>query len=68
MKEGDLMEREHPYRLIYRVSALNPMDYDTVKALLDENEVEYDRIFIETKNGVAYVYQYRHPYRIFYER
>lgn len=62
------MKREHPYRLIYRVSDLNSMDYDTVKALLDENEVEYDRIFIETKHGVAYVYQYRHPYRIFYER
>jgi hypothetical protein len=34
---------------------------------LDENGVDYDCIFIETKRGVAYVYQYRHPYRVFYE-
>ena len=43
------------------------MGYHVVKAILDENEVAYDRIFIETKRGVAYVYQYRHPYRVFYE-
>lgn len=62
------MKREQPYRLIYRVSDLNSMDYDIVKTLLDQNEVEYDRILIETKSGVAYVYQFRHPYRVFYER
>ena len=56
------MQREHPYRLVYRVTDLNHMDYDVVKAL-----VEYDCMFIETKRGVAYVYQYRHPYRVFYE-
>jgi hypothetical protein len=67
LKEGDLMKREHPYKLVYRVSDLNHMDYDLVKALLDENGIEYDGIFIETKRGVAYVYQYRHPYRVFYE-
>jgi len=61
------MKREHPYKLVYRVSDLNHMDYDVVKALLDENDVEYSCIFIETKSGVAYVYQYRHPYRVFYE-
>jgi hypothetical protein len=67
MKEGDLMQREHTYRLVYRVTDLNHMDYDVVKTLLDENDVEYDCMFIETKRSVAYVYQYRHPYRIFYE-
>jgi hypothetical protein len=67
MKEGDLMKREHPYRLVCRVTDLNHMDYDVVKALLDQNGVDYDCIFIETKRGVAYVYQYRHPYRVFYE-
>ena len=67
MKEGDLMKREHPYRLVCRVTDLNHMDYDVVKALLDKNGVEYDCMFIETKRGVAYVYQYRHPYRVFYE-
>jgi hypothetical protein len=67
MKEGDLMKREHPYRLVCRVTDLTHMDYDIVKALLDENGVDYDCIFIETKGGVAYVYQYRHPYRVFYE-
>ena len=52
------MRREHPYRLVYRVTDLNHMDYDVVKALLDQNGVEYDCMFIETKRGVAYVYQY----------
>jgi hypothetical protein len=68
MKEGDRMKREHPYRLVYRVTDLNHMDYDVVKALLDANDVEYDYLLIETTHGVAYVYQYRHPYRIFYEQ
>ena len=67
VKVGDLMKREHPYKLVCRVSDLSQIDYDFVKALLDENDVEYDCIFIETKSGVAYVYQYRHPYRVFYE-
>lgn len=67
MKEGDLMEREHPYRLICRVTDLTHMDYNVVKTFLDENAVEYDRVLIETKSGVAYVYQFRHPYRVFYE-
>jgi hypothetical protein len=67
VKEGDVMKRDHPYRLICRVTDLNSMDYDVVKTLLDENKIAYDRILIETKIGVAYVYQYRHPYRIFYE-
>lgn len=67
-KEGDRMKREHPYRLVCRVTDLNHMDYDVVKALLDANDVEYDYLLIETTHGVAYVYQYRHPYRIFYEQ
>ena len=62
------MKRGHPYRLVYRVTDLDPMSYDGVKALLDANDVEYDRILIETRRGVAYVYQVRYPYRIFYER
>jgi len=66
-KEGDLMKREHAYRLVYRVTDLNHMDYDVVKALLNARNVEYDYMLIETKRGVAYVYQYRHPYRVFYE-
>ena len=61
------MRRDHPYRLICRVTDLNHKNYDVVKTLLDENDVEYDRILIETKSGVAYVYQFRHPYRVFYE-
>lgn len=61
------MEREHPYRLICRVTDLTHMDYNVVKTFLDENAVEYDRVLIETKSGVAYVYQFRHPYRVFYE-
>jgi len=67
-EEGDLMKREHPYRLVYRVTHLNHMNYDLVKALLDVNEIEYDCILIETRRGVAYVYQKRHPYRVFYEQ
>jgi hypothetical protein len=61
------MKREHPYRLVYRVTKLSQMGYDSVKALLDANDVEYDCILIETCSGSAYVYQYRHPYRVFYE-
>ena len=62
------MKREHPYRLVYRVTHLNHMSYDLVKTLLDVNEIEYDCILIETRGGVAYVYQKRHPYRVFYEQ
>ncbi|MGD9332945.1 MAG: hypothetical protein PVJ53_16655 [Desulfobacterales bacterium] len=61
------MKPERVYRLVYRVTDLNHMDYDIVKALLDENEIAYDCILLECKQGVAYVYQLRHPYRIFYE-
>lgn len=60
------MRRNHPYRLIYRVTDVNHITYNEVKTLLDENNVAYDRILIETKCGVAYVYRYRHPYRVFY--
>jgi len=67
MKEGDRMKREHTYRLVCRVTDLNHMRYDVVKALLDANDVVYDFLLIETTHGVAYVYQYCHPYRIFYE-
>jgi hypothetical protein len=44
------------------------MSYEVVKALLDASEVKYDYFLIETTHGVAYVYQQRHPYRIFYEQ
>lgn len=62
------MEGEDLYRLTCRVTDLSHMDLDLVKAILDENDVPYDRVFIETKSGVAYVYQYRHPYRVFYRQ
>ena len=62
------MRRKHPYRLIYRVTDLNHTDHDVVRTLLDKNDLAYDRVFIETKSGVAYVYQYRHPYRVYYEQ
>jgi hypothetical protein len=68
MKEGDRMNREHAYRLVCRVTDLNDMRYDVVKALLDANDVEYDVLLVETTHGVAYAYQFRHPYRIFYEQ
>jgi len=61
------MKRDTPYRLVCRVTDLNDMRYDVVKALLDANDIDYDRILIETTHGVAYVYQYRHPYRVFYK-
>lgn len=63
-----LMKRPHPYRLKYRVTDLNHSNHDVVKALLEENNLAYDQVLIETKSGIAYVYQYRHPYRVYYEQ
>ena len=62
------MKREHPYRLVYRVTDLSHMSYDVVKTLLETNGIEYDYFLIDITDGVAYVYQYRHPYRVFYEQ
>ena len=62
------MKQEHPYRLVYRVTDLSHMGYDTVRALLEANGIEYDCFLVDTTDGVAYVYQYRHPYRVFYEQ